>query len=342
METDSVVGFFSFVFVVIQHILFKFKYSLYLYVIGVFYLPKEYIGKKLGLFKSLQYSDLPRQDDKYCIITGGTSGIGAETAKTLSLLGMNVIIGSSSLENKHLKDFQKKYSNIKIEFWHLDLASMDSIKEFAKKFLNKNYPLHLLILNAGIMYGPYKITENGHEKQFAVNYLGHCLLIKLLFKKLQETGTEDKYARIVNISSCCHFAGKINFDDIQSSKVYSPYYCYAQSKVAQVMFTYSLQRYIHSQNSFITVNCLHPGVVHTNLYQYVFWVNKWTAIFFKTPEEGAQTVLYAALSPDLEKIGGKYLEECTIKNSSVYSLSKEHQDYLWDFTWNLLRPWLNI
>lgn len=193
---------------------------------------------------------------------------------------------------------------------------------------------------AGVMFTPYQETEDGFESHLSTNYLGHCLLTALLLPRLISAGTPKRMARIVNVSSCVHKVARINFDDMHSRSLYSSYFSYAQSKLAQVMFTQSLARYFRVEHIPVAVNCLHPGIVDTNLYKRVFWAPLVSGIFFKTPEEGAQTSLYAALSSDMEGVSGAYLEECAVAEPALQSKDRALQDRLWKETWACLQPWL--
>ncbi|GFY14761.1 hypothetical protein TNCV_648041 [Trichonephila clavipes] len=228
-----------------------------------------------------------------------------------------------------------------LEVWHLDLASMKSVKAFAEKYLSTKTTCHLLVNNAGIMFVKEEKTVDGYEKHFSVNYLGHCLLTQLLLPILVKSGTKENNSRIVNCTSCIHFVGSKDINSFQNQKYYSKYKAYIDSKLAQVMFTYSLQEYLKRKNLNVTVNCVHPGVVDTDLMTSVLLIPQLGSVFFKSAQEGAQTATYAALSPEMERIGGKYLEECTTVASSKISEDKMFQQELWEKTWKVLKPWTN-
>ncbi|XP_048589801.1 dehydrogenase/reductase SDR family member on chromosome X isoform X2 [Nematostella vectensis] len=127
-----------------------------------------------------------------------------------------------------------------------------------------------------------------------------------------------------------HSSGSINFEDLQSKKSYSRFGAYAQAKVANVLFTYALQRRLSIDSTHVTANALHPGVVNTELFRHLPWIARAPmGLFFLTPEQGAATSLYACLSPDLEGVGGKYLANCEVQSSSAYSYNEDIQERLW-------------
>lgn len=276
------------------------------------------------------------------VITGGSKGLGFETTQSLLALGVRVIVGSSSPKRAAMAKQRlfEKHPNGQVEFLPLDLRCMSSVKSFAEEVIARTATVDLLICNAGVMMVPYSQTEDGFESHLSVNYLGHCLLTALLLPRLASAGTARKMARIVNVTSCVHKAASISFDDLQSKRWYSPYHGYAQSKLAQVMFTESLARHLRSGGLPVSVNCVHPGIVDTDLYQMVTWSPLVSGLFFRTPTEGAETTLYAALSPAMEGVSGYYLEDCALANSSCEARDRASQDRLWEMTWACLRPWL--
>ncbi|XP_062484669.1 dehydrogenase/reductase SDR family member on chromosome X isoform X2 [Pezoporus occidentalis] len=255
----------------------------------------------------------PTQNGKVAIVTGGAKGIGYQTVKHLARLGMHVII---------------------VEFLYCDLASMKSIRQFVQRFRAKNCPLHVLVNNAGVMLVPERKTEDGFEEHFGLNYLGHFLLTNLLLDKLRQSGTHSHNARIITVSSATHYVGKLHLSDLQSRCSYSPHGAYAQSKLALVLFTYQLQHLLAANGSHVTANVVDPGVVNTELYKHVFWVvkvAKWMTawLFFKTPEEGASTTIYAAVSPEMEGVGGCYLYNEERTKSADVAYDEELQRRLW-------------
>ncbi|XP_073758281.1 polyprenol dehydrogenase isoform X2 [Callorhinus ursinus] len=256
---------------------------------------------------------LAPQPDRVAIVTGGTDGIGYSTAKHLARLGMHVII---------------------VEFLYCDLASLQSIRQFVQKFKKKKIPLHVLVNNAGVMMVPQRKTRDGFEEHFGLNYLGHFLLTNLLLDTMKESGSPGCSARVLAVSSATHYIGELNMDDLQGSRCYSPHGAYAQSKLALVLFTYHLQRLLAAQGSPVTANVVDPGVVNTDLYKHVFWGTRlikklfgWW--FFKTPDEGAWTSVYAAVTPDLEGIGGRYLYNEKETKSLTITYDLDLQRELW-------------
>ncbi|NXY20495.1 DHRSX reductase, partial [Atrichornis clamosus] len=194
--------------------------------------------------------------------------------------------------------------------------------------------LPLLFPPAGVMLVPERKTEDGFEEHFGLNYLGHFLLTNLLLDTLKQSGTHSHNARIITVSSATHYVGKLHLNDLQSRCSYSPHGAYAQSKLALVLFTYRLQHLLTANGSHVTANVVDPGVVNTELYKHVFWVVKvvkWMTawLFFKTPEEGASTTIYAAVSPEMEGAGGCYLYNEERTKSADVAYNEELQRRLW-------------
>ncbi|XP_074822221.1 E3 SUMO-protein ligase ZBED1 isoform X2 [Natator depressus] len=278
----------------------------------------------------------PTQNGNVAIVTGGAKGIGYHTVKHLARLGMHVIIaGNDESEGQEaVRKIKEETVNEKVEFLHCDLASMKSIREFVQQFRAKNCPLHVLVNNAGVMLVPERKTEDGFEEHFGLNYLGHFLLTNLLLETLKQSGTRSRNARVITVSSATHYVGRLHLNDLQSRCSYSPHGAYAQSKLALVLFTYRLQHLITADGSHVTANVVDPGVVNTELYKNVCWatkVVKWMTAWlcFKTPEEGASTSIYAAVSPELEGVGGIYLYNEQRTKSTDVSYDEELQRRLW-------------
>lgn len=269
-----------------------------LYWLGAIYVLKE-LNRKwqlCGTVRKLSPDDPDIEKNitgEVAVITGGSRGIGLEAAKILLDKGCHVIIASSA-NSKVAKQIEislskqiSQESKAKVEIWHLDLTSLESVVKFAERLRDSSISIQYLINNAAIMFAPQKITENGFESHFQVNYLGHCLLIWLLIPLLVASSRKnEKRARIINVSSSTHFARDLRLGDLQS-RIYSPFHAYAQSKLAQIMFTFKLSRWLSKHNDFgdhITVNTLHPGVAKTELYEHVWWVKlfPWLAqLFFR-------------------------------------------------------------
>lgn len=202
-----------------------------------------------------------RLDGKTVIITGANTGIGKETAIDLARRGARVIIACRNADRAEvaLQEIIRRSGSTNVAYYNLNLASLESVRIFAQCFLKEEARLDILINNAGIMQCPYWKTTEGHEMQFGVNHLGHFLLTSLLLERLKEAPV----ARIVVVSSLGYKRGEINFDDIDSEKDYDPRTAYSQSKLANNLFTVALAKRLKGTN--VTVNCLHPGIIWTEL-----------------------------------------------------------------------------
>lgn len=204
---------------------------------------------------------------KTVIITGANTGIGKETAIDLAKRKADRVIlacRNDSLGKKAVEDVKKASRNENVEYRHIDLASLASVRKFAQGILDEGIPVDILINNAGIMRCPYWKTEDGFEMQFGVNHLGHFLLTNLLLERIKQSPN----ARIVNVSSKAYLrCSGINFDDINSEKSYDPGKAYGQSKLANILFTKVLAEKLRGTS--VTTNTLHPGVIWTELGRHM-------------------------------------------------------------------------
>lgn len=208
--------------------------------------------------------DIPSQIGKRVIITGATGGLGFETALALVGSGAEVILTGRNAQKGQvaLDRIRAEHPTAVIRYEHLDLASLDSIKNFANLFSKEFESLDILINNAGVMAFPKRQTTiDGFEAQFGTNYLGHFALTAKLLPKLRNS----VQPRVVNISSLVHKMGAIDFNNLQSEKRYQPNAAYNQSKLAMLMFTLELQRRSDAGGWNLMSNAAHPGLAKTDL-----------------------------------------------------------------------------
>ncbi|MFX1418235.1 MAG: SDR family oxidoreductase, partial [Promethearchaeota archaeon] len=215
--------------------------------------------------------------------------------------------------------------NNNIDLLVCDLSSLEQIRKLVTKFKEKYQNLHVLINNAGIMLKKRAVSVDGFEMNFVIHFLAPFLLTNLLLDILKKSAP----SRIINVTSAAHKRAKIDFDDLQSeNKKYRLFSVYGASKLAEVLFTYELSRKLEGTG--VTANALHPGVVNTNLGRDQSKFSQWFAKkFFKSPEEGAQTSIYLASSPEVEDITGKYFVNRQPKESSEESYNEEYAEQVW-------------
>jgi NAD(P)-dependent dehydrogenase (short-subunit alcohol dehydrogenase family) len=274
-----------------------------------------------------------RMDDKIVMITGANSGIGKETARVLADRGATIIMICRNKERGEtaLRELKEKTGSDKIELYLADLTEPDTIHDVVDKFKENHSRLDVLINNAGLTINEREITSLGYERTFATNHLGHFLLTQLLLDILKQS----KPSRIVNVSSAVHTTANLKFNDINQKKHYRGYLAYANSKLANLLFTYELARRLEETG--VTVNALHPGFVRTNfgkggrnwILKAIF---KFARIFAISVEKGAKTSIYLASSPEVEDVTGKYFVKCKPVRSSNASYDLEAQKRLWQLS----------
>ena len=250
-------------------------------------------------------------------------------------------MGGKNDETGHsaLRELKKEFPNAKVDFVHLDLSSLQSVRTFADAFISRNLPLHILINNAGVMYPPYSQTQDGYESQFQINYLSHFYLTQLLLDSLKESGTENSWSRIVNVSSCMHVLGSPDLTNYGGKCAYwfqySAHASYCDSKLAIVASGHFLDRKLREDSEYVSVCAVHPGIVRSNLWRNLSWLNSLlVAVPYKltylSTDQGADTILYAALSSQVEgQCGGCYYDNSERCNSSQLSYDEEFQANLW-------------
>lgn len=274
---------------------------------------------------------------KVCLVTGATAGIGQATAMLLAKRGATVIgIGRNRTKNEYsTQRIKEETANPAVEYMLADLSSQKEIRALAQQFHEKYDRLDVLVNNAGATFGKRLESVDGIEMTFALNHLGYFLLTNLL----RETLEASRPSRVINVSSSLHKLGKIDFDNIPLEKGYARSKAYQRSKLANIGFTYEMARRLCSCE--VTVNAMNPGLVNTNVGQVAGGVAaKMKGLVDRiaglTPEEGAQTIIYLATSPDVVGVTGRYfVKEKSIPSSKVtYDLDFCRR--LWDVSEELI------
>ncbi len=270
---------------------------------------------------------------KICMVTGANSGIGRETALGLAKMGATVVMVCRNRAKGEAaqRDIKQQSGNDAVDLLLADFASLQAVRQLASEFQQRYNRLDVLVNNAGSFFGQRILSTDGYEMTFAVNHLASFLLTNLLLDTLKASTP----ARIVNVSSDAQMAGILNFDDLQMSKRYRMFAAYAQSKLANTLFTYALARRLEGTG--VTVNCLHPGVVATNIWSqplppFLRPLAGISRFFGISAVQGARTSLYLATSADVEGVTGKYFADCREKTSAKISYDTAVQERLWEIS----------
>jgi NAD(P)-dependent dehydrogenase (short-subunit alcohol dehydrogenase family) len=278
--------------------------------------PQRKIGSGFGFHSTAE--EVLRGIDlsgKVAIVTGGYSGLGLETTRALTAAGAHVIVPA-----RRRATAQEALAGMKgVEVDELDLSDLESVREFAERFIASGRTVDLVIANAGIMACPETRVGPGWEAQLATNHLGHYALINRFWPAITRGG-----ARVVAVSSAGHRFSGICWDDVQCERSYDKWQAYGQSKTANILFAVQLDAL--SRDAGVRAFSLHPGGILTPLARHLAkeemmaagWIDEEgnpvnSANFtFKTPQEGAATQVWAATSPQLDGLGGVYCEDCDI------------------------------
>jgi NAD(P)-dependent dehydrogenase (short-subunit alcohol dehydrogenase family) len=266
---------------------------------------------------------------KYCVVTGANSGIGIAICKELALKGATVVMVCRSSEKGNVAKSAVELAtgSKQIEMLVQDLSSLQNVRSLAKEYAQNHEKLHVLINNAGVVQGTRKVTSDGLEYVFVVNYLAHFLLTNLLLSTIKQSAP----ARIVNVVSSVHT--HIDFDDLQLEKHYSAIRSYGQSKLAQILFTFELAKRLEGTK--LSVNCVHPGAVRTHLGDEGGLVGigiRIARLFYASPEKGAEGPVYLATGAELEGVTGKYFSK---KKEKRIEYSEEDSKRLWNVSMKL-------
>ncbi|QDX41206.1 oxidoreductase [Salarchaeum sp. JOR-1] len=259
-------------------------------------------------------ADMSSQAGKTVLVTGANSGIGFEATTAFAAAGAHVVMACRSTDRGRdaKREIESEYPGASLTVRDLDLADLNSIRAFADWYRAEYDALHVLANNAGVMAIPRSETAQGFETQFGVNHLGHFALTAHLLPVLRQTNDES---RVVTQSSGVHERGRIDFDDLQSEDDYDKWTAYAQSKLANVLFAYELDRRLRTAGASVTSVACHPGYAATNLQLRgpeaegsrlrTLAMKAANAVFAQSAEQGAWPLLYAATNPDID--GGEYI-----------------------------------
>ncbi|XP_047102046.1 retinol dehydrogenase 13-like [Schistocerca piceifrons] len=298
-----------------------------------------------GLFSSRCRSKA-RLDGKTAIITGANTGIGKETAMDLARRGATVVLAcrdeqkAEAAATELRKRLQSYQGAGEVRVQRLDLSSLTSVRDCARRLLEQHPNIHLLINNAGVMACPRSLTEDGFEMQLGVNHLGHFLFTCLLLPRLRASAP----ARIVVVSSLAHRNGSINFDDLMWEKSYSAVGAYGRSKLANILFAKELAKRL--EGSGVTTYSLHPGVIATELGRHLddsffpglSWIfGKLGRLYLKSPKQGAQTTIYCAVEESISNESGLYYSGCKKATPTRRARNAESARRLWEESLRLVK-----
>ncbi|XP_037824348.1 retinol dehydrogenase 12-like [Lucilia sericata] len=283
-----------------------------------------------------RYTEKTRLDGKVVLITGCNTGIGKETVLELAKRGAKVYMACRNFEKceEARKEIVKLTGNTQVFNRTLDLSSLSSVREFAEHFLKEQTRLDILINNAGILSTNRQLTPDGYEQHLAVNHLGHFLLTNLLMDLIKASAP----SRIIVVSSLAYILGNFDKEDINIEKGYTRYKAYGRSKLANILFTRKLSSLL--KESSVSVNCLHPGVVQTELMRHDPLLNLFRFILskfiFRSTRGGAQTTLFLAMDPEVQFKSGGFYDKMKLYPLLAKAKDDDMADWLWQESENMV------
>lgn len=271
--------------------------------------------------------------DKICLITGANSGIGLETAKSLCAKDAKVLLWCRSKDKARqaLAKIKSEFPDAKADIIIADLSSQQEIRKTSADLLRQYGHLDVLINNAGSWFSEFKLTTEGIERQWAINHLAPFLLTHLMLPALRKSPDP----RVITVSSDSHYYGNIHFDDVNLTHKYHGIRAYAQSKLANVLFTQEFE--IRKGHLPITISAVQPGLVKTDIglkntisFHGLMW--KIRRLGGVSPEKGAETSVYVASAAKAKGISGQYWDRCKPKQPSKKTQNQSDAAKLWELS----------
>jgi retinol dehydrogenase 14 len=269
---------------------------------------------------------------KTVLITGGTSGIGKATAVALAAMGANVVVVGRNQERGEaaVGEIRARSHSESVELMLADLSVQAEVRGLAEEFQGRHDRLDVLVNNAGLVQSKRTETADGIETTLAINHLAPFLLTNLLLGRLEKSAP----SRVITVSSEAQRWGTMNFEDMQSRRKYRGFPVYGMTKLANIMFTYELAERLNGTG--VSANCVHPGSVSTNFGQN----NRGPmALFFRTfkpfmrsPEQGADTLVWLASSPEVDGISGKYFSDRKEIEAKKVAYERAARRRLWEIS----------
>jgi retinol dehydrogenase-14 len=272
---------------------------------------------------------------KTVLVTGGTSGIGKATAVAVAAMGADVVVVGRNPERGEaaVEEIRAQSHSEAVELILADLSVQSEVRRLADEFQERHDRLDVLANNAGLVQSKRTETEDGIETTLAINHLAPFLLTNLLLERLEESAP----SRVITVSSEAQRWGNMDFEDIQSTRKYRGFPVYGMTKLANIMFTYELAERLKGTG--VTANCLHPGPVSTNFGKnnggpmaLFFRVAK---PFMRSPEQGADTLIWLAVSPDVEGVSGKYFSDRKEIEAKEIAYDEGARRRLWEISEDL-------
>ena len=260
---------------------------------------------------------------KTVLVTGATGGIGLETARSLARMGAAVVIGARDPVRGQAVMDEINRKGGRAELLEIDMASFASVRRAAERFLGSHTRLDVLVNNAGVAVRERRLTADGHELTWQTNFLGGFLLTKLLLPALKSAVRP----RVVNVSSQAHRSARMDWDNLELERGYGGFKAYANTKLAQVLFTRELAR----REPGIAVNAVHPGAIATGIWRAAPKFAQWIlGLVLPPPEKGARPVVRLASSPDLDGITGRYFNKLREANPAPAATNDADAARLWE------------
>lgn len=261
------------------------------------------------------------------LITGATDGIGLETARELAQRGHELVLHGRTEEKvqRALAAVQQHAPGVALQAVHADLSDFSAVARMARELCERLPQLDVLVNNAGVYLPARQLNQDGIEMTLAVNHLSHYLLTLLLLPLLKNA----QAPRVVTVSSVAHQSGRIDFDNLNGERGYSAYEAYANSKLANVLFSAELAR----REPWLSANSLHPGVIDTKLLHAGF------SMTGAPVAEGARTSVYLASAPEVAGVTGKYFERCAEVMPSAAARDEVLAGKLWAWSADALHAY---
>ena len=256
------------------------------------------------------------------LVTGATGGIGLETARALTKMGARVVIGARDAARGQAVVDEIVRGGVSAELLEMDLASFASVRRAAEGFGGAHARLDVLVNNAGTAVRERRLTEDGHELTWQTNFLSHFLLTRLLMPALRAA----EKPRVVNVSSEGHRSGRLDWDDLELERGFGTFRAYANTKLAQILFTRELAR----REPMVAANAVHPGAIATGIWRAAPAPARWLlALLLPSPEKGARPVVRLAAAPGLDGVTGRYFNKMRETQPSAAAASDGDAARLW-------------